>query len=100
MILIIGALVVCALTVLIYMKKSGRFIKSLLVSAVQGFAALLAVNAAGTMTGVTLPLVAYGGSSLVSGCLSMGILLGISSMNAEDEARDIERIALIEEAEL
>ena len=56
MILIIGALVVCALTVLIYMKKSGRFIKSLLVSAVQGFAALLAVNAAGTMTGVTLPL--------------------------------------------
>ena len=52
------------------------------------------------LTGVTLPLVAYGGSSLVSGCLSMGILLGISSMNAEDEARDIERIALIEEAEL
>ena len=52
------------------------------------------------LTGVTLPLVAYGGSSLVSGCLSMGILIGISSMNAEDEARDIERIALIEEAEL
>ncbi len=52
------------------------------------------------LTGVTLPLVAYGGSSLVSSCLSMGILLGISSMNAEDEARDIERIALSEEAEL
>ena len=32
--------------------------------------------------------------------LSMGILIGISSMNAEDEARDIERIALIEEAQL
>ncbi len=52
------------------------------------------------LTGVTLPLVAYGGSSLVSSCLSMGILLGISSMNAEDEARDIERIALAEETEM
>ena len=52
------------------------------------------------LTGVTLPLVAYGGSSLVSSCLSMGILLGISSMNAEDEAKDIERIALTEETEM
>ena len=52
------------------------------------------------LTGVTLPLVSYGGSSLVSTFLSMGILLGISSMNAEDEARDIERIALKEEVGL
>jgi len=49
------------------------------------------------LTGVTLPLVSYGGSSLVSTFLSMGMLLGISSMNAEDEARDIEKIALREE---
>lgn len=49
------------------------------------------------LTGVTLPLVAYGGSSLVSTMFSMGVLLGISSMNAEDEARDIERLALREE---
>ena len=76
MILIIGALVVCALTVLIYMKKSGRFIKSLLVSAVQGFAALLAVNAAGTMTGVTLPLNAVTlGSSAVFG--TPGVIMNL-----------------------
>ena len=49
------------------------------------------------LTGVTLPLVSYGGSSLVSNFFSMGVLLGISSMNAEDEARDIEKIALREE---
>ena len=52
------------------------------------------------LTGVTLPLVSYGGSSLVSTFFTMGILLGISSMNAEDEARDIERIALKEEVGL
>ena len=46
------------------------------------------------LTGVTLPLVCYGGSSLVSTFFSMGILLGISSMNAEDEAKDIERIEI------
>ena len=32
--------------------------------------------------------------------LSMGLLLGISSMNAEDEARDIEQLALKEEVSL
>ena len=52
------------------------------------------------LTGVTLPLVSYGGSSLVSTFFSFGILLGISSMNAEDEAHDIERIALKEEVGL
>ena len=52
------------------------------------------------LTGVTLPLVSYGGSSLVSTFFSMGVLLGISSMNAEDEARDIEKIALQEEVRL
>ena len=49
------------------------------------------------LTGVTLPLISSGGSSLVSTFLSFGILLGISSMNAEDEARDIERLELREE---
>lgn len=49
------------------------------------------------LTGVTLPLVSYGGSSLVSMFFSMGLLLGISSMNAEDEARDIEQLTLREE---
>ena len=46
------------------------------------------------LSGVTLPLVCYGGSSLVSTFFSMGLLLGISSMNAEDEARDIEQLEL------
>ena len=46
------------------------------------------------LTGVTLPLISYGGSSLVSMGFSMGLLLGISSMNAEDEARDIDQYAL------
>lgn len=49
------------------------------------------------LSGVTLPLVCYGGSSLVSTFFSMGILLGLSSMNAEDEARDIETLELQEE---
>ncbi|OPZ68528.1 MAG: Lipid II flippase FtsW [Firmicutes bacterium ADurb.Bin467] len=49
------------------------------------------------LTGVTLPLVSAGGSSLVSTFLSFGILLGISSLNAEDEAKDIERMELREE---
>ncbi len=50
------------------------------------------------LSGVTLPLVCYGGSSLVSTFFSMGLLLGISSMNAEDEARDIEQLELRQEA--
>lgn len=48
------------------------------------------------LTGVTLPLISYGGSSLVSSFFSMGLLLGISAANAEDEARDISKIELKE----
>lgn len=71
--------------------------------AMLGFQALLIIGGNTKLlplTGVTLPLVSYGGSSLVSNFFSMGVLLGISSMNAEDEARDIEKIALREEAGL
>ena len=49
------------------------------------------------LSGVTLPLVCYGGSSLISTFFSMGLLLGMSSMNAEDEARDIETLEIREE---
>ena len=48
----------------------------------------------------SLPLISSGGSSLVSTFLSFGILLGISSMNAEDEARDIDRLEMREEVEM
>ena len=52
------------------------------------------------LTGVTLPLISSGGSSLVSTFFSIGVLCGISSMNAEDEARDIELIELSQEVML
>ena len=71
--------------------------------AIMGLQALLIIGGNTKLlplTGVTLPLVSYGGSSLVSTFFSMGVLLGISSMNAEDEARDIEKIALREEVSL
>lgn len=53
-IIICAAGAVCALAVLASMKKSGHFIKSLFLSAVEGMAALFAVNAAGAFTGVAL----------------------------------------------
>lgn len=46
--------VICALTVLISMKKSGRFFSALLLSVIEGTVALFAVNAAGTFTSVSL----------------------------------------------
>ena len=51
------------------------------------------------LTGVVLPLIAAGGSSIVSTYLSFGILLGISSVNAEDELRDLKRMEWREEME-
>jgi len=50
------------------------------------------------LTGVTLPLISSGGSSLVSTFFAIGVLSGISSMNAQDEARDIELIEMSQEA--
>lgn len=47
------------------------------------------------LTGVTLPLISAGGSSVVSTMFSIGILAGISSINAQDEARDIEKLEAI-----
>ena len=52
------------------------------------------------LTGVTLPLISYGGSSLVSTFFSIGMLLGITGMNARDETRDIDQLALREEVAL
>ena len=41
------------------------------------------------LTGVTLPFVSSGGSSLISAALLMGMILGVSSVNAEDEYDDL-----------
>ena len=49
-----SAAVLCALIVLTAMKKSGPFFSALFLSAIEGIAALFAVNAAGAFTGVTL----------------------------------------------
>ncbi len=44
------------------------------------------------LTGVTLPFVSAGGSSMVSMMGGMGMLLGVSSLNAGDEAEDLRRL--------
>lgn len=44
------------------------------------------------LTGVTLPFVSDGGSSLISCLMLMGMILGISGMNAEDEEDDHAKI--------
>jgi len=45
------------------------------------------------LTGVTLPFISAGGSSMLSGCLIMGMLLGVSSINAEDEYDDLMKLS-------
>ncbi len=74
--LIIVAGVVCALISLSSMKKSEHFIKSLFVTAVQGVTALLAVNASGILTGVTLSVNALTmGSGIIFG--TPGIIMNL-----------------------
>ena len=59
---------VCALISLSAMKKSRHFVKSLFLTVVQGLAALMAVNASGILTGVSLSLNALTiGSGVVFG---------------------------------
>ena len=43
------------------------------------------------LTGVTLPFVAAGGSSIISCMTAVGLLLGISSLNADRDAADVAR---------
>ena len=50
------------------------------------------------LTGVTLPFVSAGGSSVVSMMGAMGMLLGVSSLNAGDEADDLRRLEWREDA--
>lgn len=44
------------------------------------------------LTGVTLPFVSAGGSSMVAMMAGMGLLLGVSSINANDEDDDLKRL--------
>ena len=44
------------------------------------------------LTGVTLPFVSEGGSSLVGSMIMMGMMLGVSSINAQDEYDDLMRL--------
>jgi len=44
------------------------------------------------LTGVTLPFVSAGGSSMVAMMAGMGLLLGVSSINANDEDDDLRRL--------
>ncbi len=66
-----------------------------------GYVALLGlqafVNVGGNvkmipLTGVTLPFVSAGGSSIVAMMGGMGLLLGVSSLNAHDEVEDLKRL--------
>jgi len=45
------------------------------------------------LTGVTMPFVSAGGSSLVSSMAMIGLILGVSSVNAQDEYDDLMRIS-------
>lgn len=54
-----SAVAIILLIPLITMLKNGSFIKNLFISAFQGIASLLAVNALGLLTGVTIALNAY-----------------------------------------
>lgn len=49
------------------------------------------------LTGVTLPYISAGGSSMVSMMGAAGLLLGVSSINAHDELEDYKRWASMEE---
>ncbi|MBQ7540812.1 MAG: pro-sigmaK processing inhibitor BofA family protein [Clostridia bacterium] len=53
------ALAAAALAVLIAFARTGRFIRCVLSSAVQGLVSLLAVNVLGTLTGVTVAVNPY-----------------------------------------
>ncbi len=44
------------------------------------------------LTGVTLPFISAGGSSMVGMMAAFGLLLGISSINAHDELNDLQRM--------
>ncbi len=69
-------LAVCGIISLVYMKKSGHFIKAFIFTAIHGLTALFAVNALGVITGVTLSV---NGLTIGSGIIfgTPGIILNL-----------------------
>ena len=57
----------------------------------QGFIIIAGVIKMIPLTGITLPFVSYGGSSLLTCMTLMGILLGVSIKNGEDPSNDMQR---------
>lgn len=64
---------------IIVMLKKGSLLKSLFISAFQGLAALLAVNALGLLTGVTLALNQY--TILAAVCLGIPASISMLLLN-------------------
>lgn len=75
---VIAAVCLVMLIPIITMIKKGGFLKSLFISAFQGLASLLAVNALGLLTGITLAINWYTVAASVClgipACISMLIL--------------------------
>lgn len=72
---VIAVLCLLCLVPIITMFKKGSFLKSLFISAFQGIISLLAVNALGLLTGVTIALNVYTAAAAVifglPGCITM-----------------------------
>lgn len=64
---------------IITMLKKGSFLKSLFISAFQGLASLLAVNALGLLTGVTLAVNQY--TILAAVCLGIPASISMLVLN-------------------
>lgn len=73
---LIAAVIIVMLVPIIAMFKRGNFVKSLFISAFQGLASLLAVNALGLLTGVTLAVNWY----TVLACVCLGLPASISML--------------------
>lgn len=73
--LIAGVCIVLLIPIITMLKK-GAFFKSIFLSAFQGLAALLAVNALGLLTGVTLAVNWY----TILACVCLGIPASISML--------------------
>src|SRR5581483_9219914 len=93
-IIVIGALLALVMTGIRTARDSRDMFTKLLAAGITGFLGLQAiVNIGGVirllpMTGITLPFVSHGGSSLVTSFVMVGILLAISHRNESERLRE------------